>query len=131
MAALPKAPRRPEGWLRDQLHGLLASAERPLSGAALCARLTALHSYAHSSAVFRALNKMWSDGEVERIELLSGYVLRRPEPVIAMVCSRCGAYQEARGVPTVDLTRLARRAGFAPTRLIVEVKGRCATCRQP
>jgi Fe2+ or Zn2+ uptake regulation protein len=80
------------------------------------------------SSVFRALGKMVAAGELDRVELLSGYRLHRPEPTVALICRRCGSYAETAGAPRDELERLALGQGFDPIRFVMELQGLCRAC---
>lgn len=129
MPVTAKVPRRPEGWLRSQVRATLIASNGPISAHQMSLRIKADHPAVHASSVFRAVNRMMEDGEIDRVELVAGYVAKRPGTVIAMLCSVCGGCTLLDGqAPTTDLDALARPAGFKPRRFIVEIEGVCNIC---
>lgn len=131
MPAAAKLPRRPEGWLRSQVRATLTASNAPISAHQMSLRIKADHPAVHTSSVFRAVNRMMEDGEIDRVELLSGYIPKRPEAVISMLCTCCGGCTLLEGqAPTLALQTLAQPLGFKPTRFIIEMEGICSLCAQ-
>lgn len=120
--------RRPNGWLHDQIKMVLRASKKPLSAQTIARSLQKRHPDTYVSAVFRALAKMLAVGQVERVELLSAYVLTRAESRVALVCRACGTYAEVGGAPTDELSAAVHATGFTPTRLVLEMDGLCSEC---
>lgn len=131
MPATAKLPRRPEGWLRAQVRATLIASNAPISAHQMSLRIKAHYPAVHASSVFRAINRMMEDGEIDRVELVAGYIVKRPGAVIAMLCSLCGGCTLLEGrAPTPELDALAQPIGFKPRRFIIEVEGVCGFCAQ-
>lgn len=131
MPIAAKAPRRPEGWLRAQVRATLIASNAPISAHQIGLRIRDDHPAVYASSVFRAVNRMMEDGEIDRVELVAGYVLKRSGAMIAMLCSRCGGCALLDGkAPTHDLDALSQPSGFKPKRFIVEVEGICSLCAE-
>lgn len=129
MPATANVPRRPEGWLRSQVRAALIASNGPISAHQMSLRIRANHPAVHASSVFRAINRMMEDGEIDRVELVAGYIPKRPETVTSMLCSGCGGCTLLDGqAPTVDLDALAQGIGFKAKRFIVEIEGICSLC---
>lgn len=122
---------RPAGWLRTTIASVLETTGTPLSACELAKKIKADHGFVHLSAVFRALARMLKDGEVDRIELVAGYVRRRPVGTITLLCRQCGGCIVA---PNDELWRRieqgASASGFTPNRYVLEALGHCAECRR-
>lgn len=110
---------------------MLAGNARPLSADALHQEIRAVDAAVHASAVFRALNRLLAAGLVDRVELGTRYVGRRPPGTITLCCSGCGSYAEAPGAPIEALALMAQSQSFTPSRFVVEVAGLCSACGTP
>lgn len=131
MPAPPKVARRPAGWLREQVLAVLVASNAPLSAHQMSLRIRNNHPSIYDSAVFRAVNRMMENDEIDRVELVAGYIPKRPEAGISMLCGRCGGCTFLDGqAPITDLAALAQPVGFKPTRFIVEVEGICGQCAE-
>ena len=120
--------KRPDGWLHDQITNVLRSSKKPLSALNIARSLQRRYPDTYVSTVFRALARMLNDGRVERVELLSAYILTRKEARIGLVCRECGTYAETSGVSMADLSALVQATGFKSTRVVLEVDGSCTNC---
>lgn len=85
------------------------------------------------TSVYRALTALIDNGAVHRLESRNAFVACRSagaaHEAILSVCEECGAVEETicSSVLTA-LSRAAGRSGFAPSRHVIEVFGRCAAC---
>lgn len=132
MTGQPDRRRRPSGWLAAQLQQVLARVADPLSASSLHRQISQQDPAIHASAVFRTLNRLLAAGVIDRIEIATGYVRRRPPGTIALCCSVCGRYAELPGAAPIDhLAATASARGFRPSRFVVEVAGLCAACATP
>lgn len=130
MPLAAKEARRPAGWLHERIREALAEENAPISAHSLALRLDDRFPRVYASAVFRALNRLFALGQVDRIETSASYLLPRRPAVIALLCRRCGGYGEVGDPATFSaLERHARDFGFQPSRAVVEVKGFCPSCR--
>ena len=124
-------PRRQPGLVRDRVLRLVEKAGRPIAGGELSELMREEGLAVPSSMTFRALRQLIDCGAIRKILLARGYACSTTDPMIALVCSRCGEVAEIACAETFDgLDRLAAAAGFAASRQIVEVPGVCRDCAQ-
>lgn len=82
--------------------------------------------------IYRALEFLMGQGLVHRIETLNAYIACRSGHAHTasefLICDCCGRVDEA--PLTLDPAHVARIAakGFASTRVVLEIHGRCADC---
>jgi len=126
------APESAGGRLEKALLGLLAAAPKPLGTYELLPALARLEGRAvYPHQIYRALDRLIGVDLVERVECVSGHMLRGEQPGIILVCTLCGIGFQAQGADLHEALRdLAREHGFTPGRTIVEALGRCAACAQ-
>ena len=85
--------------------------------------------------VYRALDFLRQNGLVHRIESRNAFVAcvhNHPsaEPVVFLICERCGSVGEIPAAPVAQsLSAAARASGFAPKLSVVEITGTCAHCQ--
>ena len=85
--------------------------------------------------VYRALDFLRQNGLVHRIESRNAFVAcvhnhASAEPVVFLICERCGAVGEAASMAVAaTLSSAARAAGFTPKSPVIEIGGICAHCR--
>ncbi len=86
--------------------------------------------------VYRALDFLTESGFVHRIQSSNAFFAcvhahKPDELVVLMVCEACGCAHEYED-PDIrkNLDQLALKEGFAPSRRMVEVFGRCAHCKE-
>jgi Fur family zinc uptake transcriptional regulator len=85
--------------------------------------------------IYRALDFLRAQGLVHRIESRSAFIAcvhahASGDPVVFLICERCGAVGEAGGAGIADSIRNASRtAGFTPKTPVIEIYGTCAHCR--
>ena len=108
---------------------LLEESNHPLTAYQIAGRSDERGAPMTATQVYRVLDRLISDGKVQRIELLAAYLPVQSEPQGFIVCRCCQAVQ------TVSVTglrsaayRVCRAAGFAASRSIFEVSGVCADC---
>ena len=85
--------------------------------------------------VYRALDRLIEAGVVHRLESANAFVAcahpHHSDSAIFAICATCGKTAE---LPNTDLAKAvalkAKRIAFEVDRLIVEIRGRCRTCRQ-
>ena len=86
-----------------------------------------------ANSVYRILDLFVATNLAQRIESANAYVVNaHPEcrhDCIFLVCDACGQTTHVDDDSITDSVRTAAtRAGFAPVRPVIEVRGRCATC---
>jgi Fur family zinc uptake transcriptional regulator len=53
------------------------------------------------------------------------------DPVVFLICERCGAVGEAPGGTAAEALKAScRAAGFAPNSPVIEIAGICSHCRE-
>lgn len=113
----------------------LASAPGPLSAYDVLEALRATRPSAGPPTAYRALARLEQLGLVHRLESINAYVPCCGDhgggEAAFSICDDCGGVREL-AAPQVaaGLVALAERRGFVPTRTVIELRGRCADCRQ-
>jgi Fur family zinc uptake transcriptional regulator len=85
--------------------------------------------------VYRALEFLRDNCLIHRIESRNAFVAcvhnhASAEPVVFLICERCGAVGEAASMAVAaTLSSAARAAGFTPKSPVIEIGGICAHCR--
>ena len=121
--------------IRRQVLEALLSTHRPLGAYELIDRLAALGGRPAPITIYRALDFLLAQGLVHRIESRNAFVAcihrhERGDPVVFLLCDRCGAVGEAASPATASaLKTAARAAGFTPKTPVIEIAGVCANCR--
>ncbi len=119
---------------RHVLEALLAS-HSPLGAYEIMERL-ADGSRPAPITVYRALEFLRDNGLVHRIESRNAFVAcvhnhAGSDPVIFLICERCGAVGEAAGGAAAEALKAScRAAGFAPKSPVIEIAGVCSHCRE-
>ncbi len=86
--------------------------------------------------VYRALDFLRENGLVHRIESRNAFVAcvhnhSGDDPIVFLICERCGAVGEASGGGVAEaLKSAARAAGFLPNSPLIEIAGVCSHCRE-
>ena len=119
---------------RHVLQALLAS-HRPLGAYEIIERL-ADPARPAPITIYRALDFLRDNGLVHRIESRNAFVAcvhnhAGDDPVVFLICERCGAVGEAPGGAIAEaLKASSRAAGFAPKSPVIEITGICSHCRE-
>ena len=119
---------------RHVLEALLAS-HQPLGAYEIIERL-ADHGRPAPITVYRALDFLRDNGLVHRIESRNAFVAcvhehADSDPIVFLICERCGAVGEAPGgIVGEGLKASCRAAGFAPKSPVIEIAGICSHCRE-
>jgi Fur family zinc uptake transcriptional regulator len=85
-------------------------------------------------SVYRALAYLLDHGLAHRLAsqnafVVCGHAHGAEEPVLFLICERCGEVKEATSAAlSKSLAALAREAGFAPRSRVIEIAGRCQRC---
>lgn len=85
--------------------------------------------------VYRALNALAERGQVHRLESMNAYVACRcakhqHTPVLS-VCEECGQVEESLAPQVMSaLSDVTGLTGFTSTRQVIELHGRCISCRE-
>jgi Fur family zinc uptake transcriptional regulator len=119
---------------RSVLQALLAS-HQPLGAYDLIDRLADDGGRPAPITVYRALDFLREQGFVHRIESRNAFIAcvhnhASGDPVVFLICEKCGAVGEAAAAAVADTIRNASRAaGFTPKTPVIEISGVCAHCK--
>ncbi len=119
---------------RAVLEALLAS-HTPLGAYELIDRLAAKSARPAPITVYRALDFLRAQGLVHRIESRNAFIAcvadhGSGDPVVFLICEKCGAVGEAASAAVADTVKSASRAaGFTPKTPVIEIFGVCAHCK--
>jgi len=119
---------------RRVLEALLAS-HAPLGAYDLIERLSKRGARPAPITIYRALDFLRDNGLVHRIESRNAFIAcghnhGSGDPVVFLICERCGSVGEAGGSPVADTIKFAARAaGFTPKTPVIEITGICSHCR--
>jgi Fur family zinc uptake transcriptional regulator len=119
---------------RQVLEALLAS-HKPLGAYEIMERLAPQGPRPAPITVYRALDFLRDNGLIHRIESRNAFVAcvhnhGSAEPVVFLICERCGAVGEAASTSVAaTLSAAARAVGFTPKSPVIEIGGICAHCR--
>jgi Fur family zinc uptake transcriptional regulator len=119
---------------RAVLAALLAS-HAPLGAYELIDRLSRRAARLAPVTVYRALDFLRAQGLVHRIESRNAFIAcvadhASGDPVVFLICEKCGAVGEAAGAAVAATIKSASRAaGFTPKTPVIEISGICAHCK--
>jgi Fur family zinc uptake transcriptional regulator len=121
--------------MRRQVLAALLASHSPLGAYELIDRLAAQGSRPAPITIYRALDFLREQGLVHRIESRNAFIAcvhnhESGDPVVFLICEKCGAVGEAAGAAVADTIKSASRtAGFTPKSQVIEISGVCAHCR--
>ena len=119
---------------RRVLEALLAT-HLPLGAYELIDRLAARGARPAPITVYRALDFLRDQGLVHRIESRNAFIAcvhnhETGDPVVFLICEKCGTVGEAASAAVADTIKSASRAaGFSPKTPVIEISGICAHCK--
>jgi len=119
---------------RAVLEALLAS-HTPLGAYELIDRLAKQGARPAPITIYRALDFLREQGLVHRIESRNAFIAcvhnhDSGDPVVFLICEKCGAVGEAASAAVADTIKTASRAaGFTPKTPVIEISGVCAHCK--
>lgn len=122
--------------IQSEALGILRKSNAPLSAYDLLERMRAKTPRLAPPTIYRALAALTERGKVHRLESLNAYIAcqcsTHRHASILSICGDCGAVEEtvSPGV-LAELSNIAGKSGFAPTRHVIEVHGQCADCGEP
>ena len=122
----------PGALLERILLDILANDDVPLSAYALAAGLRAHGRAVPMPSIYRALDRLVSNGAIERVETRSAYRIRDKVEAVLMICVLCGRTTSL-AVPAEhqSLMLALRDQAFAIHGLALEATGLCSTCGRP
>ncbi|MCC6888119.1 MAG: transcriptional repressor [Hyphomicrobiales bacterium] len=118
---------------REVLAALLAS-HQPLGAYEIMERIAPAGPRPAPITVYRALDFLRDNGLVHRIESRNAFVAcvhrhADSDPVVFLICERCGTVGEAASPEVARTLRsAAAAAGFTPKSPVLEVSGVCTHC---
>jgi Fur family zinc uptake transcriptional regulator len=112
----------------------LAASHRPLGAYDLIERLATRGERLPPITIYRALDFLRDNGLAHRIESRNAFVACGHEhggdPVVFLICEKCGAVGEAASAAIAETLKTASRAaGFTPKTPVIEITGICGHCR--
>jgi Fur family zinc uptake transcriptional regulator len=119
---------------RRVLEALLAS-HAPLGAYELIDRLAQRGARPAPITIYRALDFLREQGLAHRIESRNAFIAcvqnhDSGDPVVFLICEKCGAVGEAASAAVADTIKTASRAaGFTPKTPVIEISGICAHCK--
>lgn len=122
--------------IRRQVLEALLTSHKPLGAYEIIDRLGHRNGRPAPITVYRALDFLRANGLVHRIESRNAFVAcghnhSGDDPVVFLICERCGAVGEAPGGAVAEaLKASSRAAGFVPKSPLIEIVGVCSHCRQ-
>ena len=120
--------------IRRKVLGALLGSHQPLGAYEIMERLAPAGPRPAPITVYRALEFLCGNGFVHRIESRNAYLACvRPhvtdDPIVFLICERCGAVGEASSPQVAStLKAAARAAGFTPKSPVIEIGGICTHC---
>ena len=130
-------PSRPhlEWQIRRRVLEALLGSHAPLGAYELIDRLAERGARPAPITIYRALDFLREQGLVHRIESRNAFIAcvhnhASGDPVVFLICERCGAVGEAASAAVADTIKSASRAaGFTPKTPVIEISGICAHCK--
>src|SRR5262247_740044 len=119
---------------RRVLEALLAS-HQPLGAYELIDRLAVRGARPAPITIYRALDFLREQALVHRIESRNAFIAcvhshESTDPVVFLICEKCGAVGEAASAAVADTIKSASRAaGFSPKTPVIEISGICDNCK--
>lgn len=114
--------------------GTLAHSDAPLSAYDILDRLRD-DGLRAPLQVYRALEKLTERGLAHRLESLNAFVCcadsqcHKSGRSAFAICEACGTVEEfAEPAVEAELKRWSKAAGFVPTAMTIEIRGRCKDC---
>ena len=120
---------------RRVLEALLIS-HKPLGAYEIIDQLARKGARPAPITIYRALDFLRDNALVHRIESRNAFIAciqnhAGNDPVVFLICERCGAVGEAASAAVAATLKTASRAaGFTPKTPVVEISGICAHCRE-
>jgi Fur family zinc uptake transcriptional regulator len=124
--------------IRRRVLEVLLATHKPLGAYEIIERMGRISGKAARPApitIYRALEFLRENGLVHRIESRNAFIAcihkhASGDPVVFLLCERCGAVGEAASASISETLKSASRAaGFMPKTPVIEIAGICAHCR--
>ncbi|MEM7056482.1 MAG: Fur family transcriptional regulator [Pseudomonadota bacterium] len=125
---------RRKGRMEDDVLALLNQHDQPQSAYALLDQMRLNNPKLAPTSIYRALSALTERGAVRRLESMKAFVVCRHgdevDNCVMAICDECGTVEEHVAPSLIDdVSAEAAKSGFAPTRHVIEVHGRCSDCR--
>jgi len=119
--------------LQAQVLAVLRRRRGPLSAYDILGEFREANPKIAPTTIYRALAALTERGRVHRLESLNAYIAcqcdRHQHAPVLSICDGCGAVEESVAPDVLkELSRVACKSGFAPTRHVIEVHGVCEAC---
>lgn len=136
-AAQTVLERAGEQWtpMRASVFSVLADFDKPASAYDIAEAVSKAEGRRiAANSVYRILDLFVGANLARRVESANAYLVNAhpacEHDCIFLMCEQCGQTTHVDDDRVADtVRRVAKDAGFAPHRPIIEVHGRCATCR--
>lgn len=121
--------------LRQTVFDALAEGDRPVSAYDVADRVSVLTGRRiAANSVYRILDLFVAHNVAKRVESRNAYVANRhpscAHDCIFLVCEACGRIDHLDDDQLADgMRNRASASGFAPSRAVLELLGRCAACQ--
>jgi len=121
--------------MRRQVLEVLSGSHKPLGAYEIIDLVAARGPRPAPITIYRALDFLREQGLVHRIESRNAFIAcvhnhADSDPVVFLICERCGAVGEAASAAVADTIKTASRAaGFTPKTPLIEISGICAHCK--
>ena len=122
--------------MRRQVLAVLLGSHQPLGAYEIMERLAPGGTRPAPITVYRALEFLRENGFVHRIESRNAFLAcvhthADGDPVVLLICERCGTVGETSSAEvSATLKSAARAAGFLPKSPVVEIGGVCRNCNE-
>lgn len=122
--------------LRRRVLEILANSHAPVGAYEIVEKLAASGEAVPAMSVYRALDFLVAEHLAHRIESRNAFLAcntghDHAEPVLFLLCEKCGAVAEMAAASfSRDVAKAAKGAGFEARASIIEVSGLCETCRK-
>jgi Fur family zinc uptake transcriptional regulator len=105
----------------------------PLSAYKLLGELRESYPKIAPPTIYRALGALTERGRVHRLESLNAFIAcqcdRHMKASILSICDDCGTVEESVAPDLLEeLSSVAGKSGFQPSRHVIEIHGVCASC---
>jgi len=122
--------------LRRRVLEILAHSHSPVGAYEIVEKLAASGEAVPAMSVYRALDFLTAEHLAHRIESRNAFLActaghERAEPVMFLLCEKCGAVAEMPAASfSRDVAKATKTAGFEARSSIIEVSGICEGCRK-
>ena len=121
--------------MRRHVLEVLSGSHKPLGAYEIIDLVAARGPRPAPITIYRALDFLREQGLVHRIESRNAFIAcvhnhESTDPVVFLICEKCGAVGEAASAAVAETIKTASRAaGFTPKTPVIEISGICAHCK--